>query len=676
MQVVGSSRSENKGLDTKDVVVRAGRMTRHPLVILGLVVFALMGLLALTGVPEPLHVRTRHVGRVNWTSLWKMAVVKRERGEEIESDGWLPGRDGLLVHFGFGPGTKRLLLARPEDEGERVKGIPPNVTRWTSSSSAEQPIVVYLVPEGPPGMFRAFRWNPGTGEPAVAITAGAEALTSLSLRADGTLLAGATRPLRDSNSELFVMDPRHPSTRRAVADVQGRVTSVVWSPDGGKLLVLTAPNLLSTIPFLVYVATGKMTRVAEAWGDTVSVTAGVWAEDGRSLYLVSDAGSDYKSVQRVESATGVVTNLTKGLKYDVVDMGRVTGTETLIVMTSEEGRQRLYSLDGATQRLTALPAPAGNLRSIGVHPSKPWVFENVHQDDGRDLIAVLNVATGSLETWKEGAPPPQTPVPAAETVAYPTFDTVDGKPRQIDLVLKKPIPQFPAPWPVLIVLHAGPSSQAVPEWDRWHSVFQREGIAVLQPNVRGSTGFGKTFESLDNGRKREDAVKDVGALLDWLKTQKDLDASRVAVVGASYGGYLTLATMTHYSSQLRCGAELFGVSDFPDMVKDAVEGPELDAQRLEFGDERDPAMKAYMDSISPIHHLDRITVPLLVFQGTNDSRVHPRQSLAVVEKLEEMHKPVKYIETAEAHTLSLPLDRLYFGAVMVDELHHCLELRH
>ena len=642
----------------------------------GLVGLALVGLLALTGVPEPLHVRTRHIGRVNWTSLWKMAVVKRERGEEIESDGWLPGREGLLVHLEFGPGTKRLLLAGPGDQGERIKGIPANVTRWTTSSGTAQPMLVYLAPERPLGMFRAFRWDPLSGKSAVEITTRAEPFTSLSLRADGTLLAGATSPLNGRSSELFVMDPRDASSRRVVSEVQGRIASVAWSPDGKQLLVVTAPNLVSTIPLLVDVATGRVTRLAEAWGNTVSVTAGVWAEDGRSVYLVSDANSDFQSVQRLDLATQTVTNLTAGLKYDVVDIGRVAGTETLILMTSEEGRQRLYRLDAGTQQLTALPVPAGNLRSIVVHPSKPWLVENVHQDDGRDVVAVLNVATGALETWRVGAPPPQTPVPAAETVEYPTFDTVDGKPRQIDLVLKKPMPQFPAPWPVLIVLHAGPSSQAVPEWDRWHSVFQREGIAVLQPNVRGSTGFGKTFESLDNGRKREDAVKDVGALLEWLKTQKDLDASRVAVVGASYGGYLTLATMTHYSSQLRCGAELFGVSDFPDMVKDAVEGPELDAQRLEFGDERDPAMKAYMDSISPIHHLDKITVPLLVFQGTNDSRVHPRQSLAVVEKLEEMHKPVKYIETAEGHTLSLPLDRLYFGAVMVDELHRCLELRH
>jgi dipeptidyl aminopeptidase/acylaminoacyl peptidase len=155
------------------------------------------------------------------------------------------------------------------------------------------------------------------------------------------------------------------------------------------------------------------------------------------------------------------------------------------------------------------------------------------------------------------------------------------------------------------------------------------GATVILPNVRGSSGYGKAWLQLDNGEKREDSVKDIGALLDWVAAQKDLDAGRVAVLGGSYGGYMTLASLTTYPVRFACGVDVVGISHFVTFLEH-TESYRRDLRRAEYGDERDPKMRALLDAISPLTNAAKVKRPLFVVQGANDPRVPASEAEQIV----------------------------------------------
>ena len=169
---------------------------------------------------------------------------------------------------------------------------------------------------------------------------------------------------------------------------------------------------------------------------------------------------------------------------------------------------------------------------------------------------------------------------------------------------------------------------------------------MITPNVRGSEGYGKAFLALDNAEKREDSVKDIGALLDWIATQPDLDPSRVAVVGQSYGGYMVLGAMALYAPRLAGAIDLYGISDFATFLKN-TEGYRRDLRRAEYGDERDAAMQAVFKRIAPINMSARMTKPMMVFQGANDPRVPKNESDQLVARLRAQGTEVWYVVAAD-----------------------------
>jgi len=203
-----------------------------------------------------------------------------------------------------------------------------------------------------------------------------------------------------------------------------------------------------------------------------------------------------------------------------------------------------------------------------------------------------------------------------ERIAWESFDG-----RRISGFLYRPPARFPGRRPVLIVIHGGPESQFQPAFiGRWNYYPSEMGVALVYPNVRGSAGFGKSFLKLDDGARREDAVRDIGALLDWIAREPGLDASRVMVMRGSYGGYMTYAAMTHYQARLRCGSALFGISNFVTFLE-RTEAYRRDLRRAEYGDEREPQVRALLERISPLASAHRISRPMLIYGGKNDPRV-------------------------------------------------------
>ncbi len=221
------------------------------------------------------------------------------------------------------------------------------------------------------------------------------------------------------------------------------------------------------------------------------------------------------------------------------------------------------------------------------------------------------------------------------------WTSFDG--RTISGLISRPPARFTGRRPVLVHIHGGPESQAIVGFLGVNNLFVDElGIAYLQPNVRGSSGYGRTFVSLDDREKREDAVRDIGALFDWIAAQPDLDASRVLVAGRSYGGYMSLAVATTYAERLVASIAIVGISHFTTFLE-RTESYRRDLRRVEYGDERDPAMRAFFDRISPLANADRIAKPLLVVAGRNDPRVPFQESEQIVAKVRANGVPVWHL---------------------------------
>jgi dipeptidyl aminopeptidase/acylaminoacyl peptidase len=228
-------------------------------------------------------------------------------------------------------------------------------------------------------------------------------------------------------------------------------------------------------------------------------------------------------------------------------------------------------------------------------------------------------------------------------VRIPTFDSAGGKRREIAALVSLPGEPYRPPYPVVIEIHGGPEGQARPGFEgRDNYLVMELGIAHVRPNVRGSTGYGKTFAGLDNGRLREDSVKDIGAVLDWIATRPELDRTRVCVMGSSYGGYMSLASMVHFSDRLRCGIDIVGISDFVTFLESTSEYRRA-LRRVEYGDEREPEMRSFLKSISPLARAERIAVPMLVVQGANDPRVPRTEAEQMVRGARGRGKTVWYV---------------------------------
>ena len=260
-----------------------------------------------------------------------------------------------------------------------------------------------------------------------------------------------------------------------------------------------------------------------------------------------------------------------------------------------------------------------------------------------------NARGGALTTWP---PVAVTRWTASETGGIPAkqfvepelvkWKSFDGK--EISGFLYRPsAAKFPGKRPVLVVIHGGPEGQSQPVFlGRGNYYLNEMGIALIYPNVRGSTGYGKTFSLLDNGFQREDTYKDINSLFDWIGAQSDLDAARICVTGGSYGGHMTLAVSTFYSERIKCSVDIVGMSNLVTFLEH-TEAYRRDLRRVEYGDERDPKMHDFLEKIAPMNNIEKIKKPMMVVAGKNDPRVPVSESEQIVAALKKEGTPVWFL---------------------------------
>lgn len=460
--------------------------------------------------------------------------------------------------------------------------------------------------------FQSYLFNLNTGDVTQYSEPGSRNGSAL-WSDDGSLVAWARTSAGDPNNDILIANPADPSSLRVALEGDGAVGPVDWSGDGSTLLLQRYISIAKSRLFRMNVATGALTEINP--DDDVAYSGGALLSDG-SVLTVTDKGSEFANLVRL-GADGTVTNYTGDIDWDVSDWTLSPDETTVAFTLNEGGLGTIRLLDVASGHVRPGPTlPVGIASGLTFSPSGTQVGFTFNGATSPADAWSFDIATLNLTRWTEaetGGLNPKTFL-TPEMISYPNADGMD-----IPAFIYRP--EGPGPHPVIISIHGGPESQSRPVFSSAFQYWAKElGMAVAVPNVRGSSGYGKTYVSLDNGLNRKKSVEDIGALLDWIATQPDLDASRVVVHGGSYGGYMVLASMIDYGDRLAGGVDVVGISDFKTFLEN-TEGYRVDLRREEYGDERDPVVAAFFDEISPLKNAHRITKPLFVVQGYNDPRV-------------------------------------------------------
>ncbi|MGO1072367.1 S9 family peptidase [Lysobacter sp. CA199] len=491
---------------------------------------------------------------------------------------------------------------------------------------------------------------------------------------DGKQFAYSSTVRNGRDTDVWVMDFATGKSRAAVVE-GGNWSAQDFSPDGKQLLVLKYVSASESYPGLVDLDSGKLT-LFPVDGGKASISDFRFSHDGRAVYFVSDEPVDgkpqeFRTLRRHEPASGKFEVLSADIPWDVDQLSLSDDGKHLLFVSNEDGIGKLHVLSLPGHKEVRLPAlPIGVIGRADFSPDGKRIALAINTATSPSDVYVIDLAAGQLARWtrSEVGGLDSTKFVAPSLIHYPTFDQAGGKPRSIPAFYYKPA-DLPTgkKVPVVIQIHGGPEGQSQPTFSANAQFLANElGVAMLVPNVRGSSGYGRTYLSLDNAEKREDSVKDIGALLDWVAKQPELDATRVGVYGGSYGGYMVLASLTHYSDRIRAGVDVVGISDFTTFLKN-TESYRRDLRRAEYGDERLPEMKAVFERISPLKNAGKIRSPLFVAQGKNDPRVPYTEAEQIVKAVRGNGQPVWFLMfDDEGHGFQKKVNTDYFGAAMME----------
>ncbi len=620
-------------------------------------------------IPVPAAIVAKNVPAIAKSATEPLRPYQNTRAATLQE--WHPRDRAILITTRFAETNQLHEVAMPMGARTQITFEPDRVTGGSYRPQHPEQIA-FASDEGGAENFQLYLLDRGSGR-IHRFTDGTHRFLGGLWSRDGRQIAYVGNARNGRDMDLYLWQPDGGGEGRLRAELAGDWSALDWSADGKRLLLSENISVDESYLHAVDVATGAVTALTpRGEGPHVAYDGGRWTPDGRAVYTTSDRDSEFRRLVRLDLASGEHTVLSGDLAWDVESFDLSDDGQLLAFLSNEEGTSKLHLLETASGReLPAPELPAGTAGNLDFRPGSHEMAFRVSWARSPSDVYSYDPQAKKLERWTAsevgGLDPSRFVVP--ELVRFPTFDeSAPGVRRTVPAwVYRAPAERFPGPRPVVVNIHGGPEAQARPGFLGGTNYPVSElGVTVIYPNVRGSTGYGKTYGGLDNGMRREDSVKDIGALLDWIATQPDLDASRVMVSGGSYGGYMVLATLVHYGDRLRCAYESVGISDFTTFLENTQEY-RRDLRRVEYGDERDPAMRAFFERVSPRRQAGKIRRPLLVAQGANDPRVPLSESEEIVRAVEANGAAVWYlVGKNEGHGFAKKPNVDYLQAVAIE----------
>ena len=582
--------------------------------------------------------------------------------------GWSPNGTGIMIQTRFANTAQLHRVYQPGGRREQITFF-------------DEPANGRFLPKNPEGMllismgtggnerYQVYAMTPKDGGESTLLTDGKSRNLLGPVRKDGLFAVVSSNARNGKDTDLYIIDPNTPGQRDLLFQTDGEYwVPEDWSRDGSQILMRQYVSINECYPAVLDVATKKKTAIPIPGNPEKAAYGSMsFSNDGAFAYVTSDAVSEFKQLARINLKSMEYTWLSQDIPWDISSIvvapsGGILPNAGLVAFTAnQDGASGLYLLFGDNYR--KLDVPMGIISSLSFSPDGNQLGFSLSKPNRPTDVYSISLLDGKLTRWthSESGGLPLDEFVEPKLVRFESFDD-----RKIPAFYFKPnAASSKHPVPVVINIHGGPESQARPSFDPQTQFYVAElGFAVIRPNVRGSRGYGKSYLLMDNGPKREDSVKDIGALLDWIKDQPELDASRVAVYGGSYGGYMVLSSLTHYSDRLRAGVDIVGIASFKTFLEN-TSAYRRDLRRAEYGDERTPEMKEFFKRIDPINNAQKIKTSLLVAHGENDPRVPFSEAEQIAPKVRANGQTVWTVyANNEGHGFARKENKDYISAVI------------
>ena len=561
------------------------------------------------------------------------------RGATLDS--WDPVKREILISTRFADTNQIHLVKMPGGARTQLTFYADRVAGARYSPTKDDSFVFSKDVAGGE-FFQLYRYDVSSGDVTLLTGGKSRNTDAVWSHAGDRLVYGSTR--RDGNDvDLWEIEPANPKSDHLLAQLQGGGWQALdWSPDSSKILAVEEISANEAYLWIVDAKSGEKTLITPKGGaEKIAYNDGRFSKDGKGIFVTTDKDSEFQRLAYVDLATKEHTYLTSNIPWDVDEFDLSDDGKTLAFVVNEDGFGVLHLLDTNTRKEKSVPSlPKGVISGVQWHKNSRDLGFNLSSARSSSDVFSLDMQTGKVERWTfsetGGLNPSDFPEP--ELIHWKSWDG-----RTISGFLYRPPAKFTGKRPVIINIHGGPEGQFKPSFPgRWDYYMNELGVAMVAPNVRGSTGYGKTFLALDNGFLREGSYQDINALFDWIQTQPQLDSGRVLVTGGSYGGFMTLAVATNYNDRICCSVDVVGPSNLVTFLEH-TSGYRQDLRRVEYGDERDPKMRAFLEQIAPYNKAKNITKPLFVVAGKNDPRVPASESEQMVNIVRQNGTPVWWL---------------------------------
>jgi dipeptidyl aminopeptidase/acylaminoacyl peptidase len=587
------------------------------------------------------------------------------RAAEILS--WHPVRREMLIATAFENTAQVHVVKFPGGARTQLTFLEDRPTRGVSYQPTHGDYFIFSKDSGGDQKYQNYRYDFATGQ--ITLLTDGKSKNGVGVWSHhGDRIAYSSTRRNGTDVDLYVMDPLDPKSDRLLVQLQGGGWNPLdWSADDSAILAVQEISITESYLWFIDAATGEKTLFTPKSGPApVAYDDAHYGRDGKSVFAITDRDSDFRRLARIDVATHRHTFLTTRIPWDISESQLSPDGKTVAVVSNEAGKTTLHLLDAVSGREKPLPAnfPAGYVIDIHWHRNGRDLGFSLDSAKSSDDAYSLDTKTGNVQRWTFSE------LGGLHTEAFVEPRVIEWKSfddRMISGILYQPPKRFAGKRPVIVDIHGGPENQFQPYFLGQQNFFLNElGVALLFPNIRGSSGFGKMFVSLDNGLLRENAYKDIGSLFDWIARQPDLDAGRIMVTGASYGGNVALVTAMRYPDRVRCAIDVYGPSSLVTFLERTAPY-RRDLRRVEYGDERDPEVRRFLESTAPLNHADRITRPLFVIQGENDPVVPRSESDQIVSAVRKNGTPVWYfVASGEGHgfTRKSNNDYRFYATVM------------
>jgi dipeptidyl aminopeptidase/acylaminoacyl peptidase len=567
------------------------------------------------------------------------SVERYTNARSASLETWHPTRREMLIETRFADTRQVHLVSMPGGARSQLTFYPEAISGAQYSPRGDS--FIFSKDVGGGEFYQLYRYDLASGD-VTLLTDGKSRNTDARFTRDGKWLAFGSTHRNGNDVDLWVVDPSNPGSTRMVSELKGGGWQPLdWSPDDSKILLLEGISVSESYLWLVDVASGGKTLLTPKGDTKIAYSGGLFTRDGKGLFVTTNRDSEFLRLTHIVLETKEHHYLTSDIHWDVEEFDLSDDGKLLAFTSNEDGLSALHVLDLTKGKERAIPKlPVGlifgplwhkNNRDLGFSMLSPHAPTDAYS---------LDIDSGKLERWtfSEIGNVRLDALPEPEIVHWKTWDD-----RMISGFLYRPPAKFTGKRPVIVDIHGGPEGQSRPWFlGRDNYYINDLGVAYIFPNVRGSTGYGKTFQDLDNGMLREGSYRDISTLLDWIQTQPDLDASHVLITGGSYGGFMTLAVATNYNDRICCSVDIVGPSNLVTFLEH-TSGYRQDLRRVEYGDERDPKMREFLEKIAPMNKAKNITKPLFVVAGQNDPRVPASESGQMVATVGKNGTPVWYL---------------------------------